>query len=336
MISIEDSAAQELELDDINIKIFCSSAVDDTFPYESVTKAAPIRLLASSANPTGTPQRLTSIVEDVEAEKKPALVAETDDMDEISVNSEENEQREIIPVPTIDVKLASRNGSREFDATNNQRDSFMDLPFFQVPKKLAPNRESVTVGSAMDTHFLVERHNGQKAPPYSYWTKKNRDEDDDDVDNYNGAPVKSPQSYGLERQFSLHTVPSSISLKWIEITGKTPNPDVALKYEPPTATAVHNSQSNVSITSHNFRPMDKKDVLYGSSIFDLNHFESKLHGLADLGDGNHRDIEERGGGSEEGPGKKMILLKSPSFLAFCFANALFMFGFFNPLVFIIR
>ena len=54
MISIEDSATKEFELEDINLKIFSSSAVDvESFPYESASKAAPIRMLSSSVNPTG-------------------------------------------------------------------------------------------------------------------------------------------------------------------------------------------------------------------------------------------------------------------------------------------
>lgn len=96
-----------------------------------------------------------------------------------------------------------------------------------------------------------------------------------------------------------------------------------------------------------FRPMDKKDVLYGSSILNLNHYESKLHGLADLAAEVTRreagDADVRGVGEADAleivpksRSKRVTLLKSPSFMAFCAANSMFMFGMFSPFVFIIR
>ena len=148
----------------------------------------------------------------------------------------------------------------------------------------------------------------------------------------------------LQKQFSLHTVPSNVSLKWKETTGMTPNPEVALRYEPPPISG-RKAASQISIESHhNFRPMDKKDVLYGSSILDLNHFESKLHGLADLSRSSRWDVteDEKGGAaampskSKMAPNKKIALLKSLSFLGFCFASALFAFGMWIPVVYIIR
>ena len=329
MISIEksDDIEDGLDLEDINATIFTSTSIDDGCPNENGLKVQPIRLLSTSANQTGTPQRLTSIVEDVEAEKRPALMTEEENGDVFGDNHDEN----LIPVPDIEVQQPSVNGSTKFEEKNHHG-SFMDLPFFQVPKHLMANRQSVTVGDSIEQFFLIERKKKEKPQPSSYWTKKKREEPK--------TPTRG-KANNYQKQFSLHTVPSNVSLKWIETTGQAPNPAVALKYEPPSGIAGNHSQSNFSIASHNFRPMDKKDVLYSSSIFDLNHYESKLYGLADLGEASRRDLTDPGKGDQPQtapalPGKKTTLLRSPSFLGYCFTNALFIFGMFSPLVFIIR
>ena len=257
MISLENSATADLEIEDINTKIF-SSAMEECFPNEGGMKMPPMRVLSTSANQT--PHRLTSIVEDVEAEKKPALMTEEEGSSPFSDDHDEN-----LIVPDIEVKQPCKDGSAELVKDTDHHGSFMDLPFFQVPKKLVPNRQSVTVGDSIETFFLIERQKQEKSQQSSYWNKKKREEPATEILGH----------HNLQKQFSLHTVPSSVSLKWIETTGLAPNPDVALKYEPPSALQGHHhhSQSNFSIGSHSFRPMDKKDVLYGSSIFDLNHFE---------------------------------------------------------------
>ena len=133
------------------------------------------------------------------------------------------------------------------------------------------------------------------------------------------------------RRFSLHSVPTKVSLAWLEKVGREPDPDILLKFKPPST----DSSSNASSRSL-FRPLDRKDVLYESSIFDLDHFESKRGGLACP---TESVLLETPSQEEAEPSildrGKMSLLKSPTFWLHCWANALYTFAFCVPTTFLI-
>ena len=251
-------------------------------------------LLPSSATLVPNPQRLTSIVEDVEAERKPALrvdVDEVDETEEISGQSAETELEDtavtqleetisndgeqisttegeaLEAIEAISTREAAIGKNPEFNAIGNKkspefnvfgngktsefnaiddrknpefsainaigerrRDSFLDLPFFQVPKRLTSTKDSVTMGGCMDTYFLVERKKWQKTPQTTYWTRKRpleeeegdeggKGDEQEGMERWRGEggeddsfPAMPPSSRPF-RQFSLHAVPSSVSLK---------------------------------------------------------------------------------------------------------------------------
>ena len=210
-------------------------------------------------------------------------------------------------------KLRSQRNSiisynRFFDGFGPEPQRGIDWTLLKMPQdrnRLNNRRQTATCGNDLRDYYLIENKT-------SHWRKMGNDDE--------------------ERRFSLHSVPTRVSLTWLEKTGRQPDPDILLKFKPPSTIT-----SSTDSSPKAFRPLDRKDVLYGNSILDLDHFESKRSGVAcprpTLLQTPEEIIENEIG--VDVSDRKKPLLKIPSFWMHCFVNAVFSFAFSIPSTYLI-
>ena len=209
-------------------------------------------------------------------------------------------------------KRSQRNSiisySRFFDGLEPEPKGGINWRMLKLPfdkRKLNSRRQTAACGDDLREFYLIEN----KRPRNSRWMQIDDDE---------------------ERRFSLHSVPTRVSFSWLEKTGRQPDPDILLKFNPPS-TITSSSESSPKL----FRPLDRKDVLYGNSIADLDHFESKRSGIACPRPTLIQMAEASAADVDDNLEFKRPLWKSPSLWMHLFVNALFSFSYCIPLTYLI-